>query len=152
MRGLAGRYGVDHSEILNYEFEQANKPRFDHLNQLVYKDDARDIDSNKENAMPTVHKTQSNAIFERLTHKELVEAKRVAGALEPSDLPKISFNEWLRRKDAERRMRRTLLSEARNEIRQELFEYASFEQTAMENKYGVYILHHTLECGCWTTG
>lgn len=26
-RGLEGRYGVDHSEILNYEFEQANKQR-----------------------------------------------------------------------------------------------------------------------------
>jgi hypothetical protein len=38
MRALRGRYGVDHSEILNFEFEQANKERFDHLNRLVYKD------------------------------------------------------------------------------------------------------------------
>lgn len=37
MRALQGRYGVDHSEILNWEFEQANKPRSDHMNLLVYK-------------------------------------------------------------------------------------------------------------------
>lgn len=37
MRGLQGRFGVDHSEILNYEFEQANKQRYDHMNHLVYK-------------------------------------------------------------------------------------------------------------------
>ena len=37
MRGLQGRFGVDHSEILNYEFEVANKMRSDHMNRLVYK-------------------------------------------------------------------------------------------------------------------
>jgi hypothetical protein len=37
MRGLQGRFGVDHSEILNHEFEMANKQREDHMNHLVYK-------------------------------------------------------------------------------------------------------------------
>ena len=37
MRGSKGRFGVDHSEILNYEFEVANKMRSDHMNRLVYK-------------------------------------------------------------------------------------------------------------------
>lgn len=37
MRGSKGRFGVDHSEILNYEFEVANKIRSDHMNRLVYK-------------------------------------------------------------------------------------------------------------------
>lgn len=37
MRGQKGRFGVDHSEILNYEFEVANKNRSDHMNRLVYK-------------------------------------------------------------------------------------------------------------------
>jgi hypothetical protein len=36
MRGLQGRFGLDHSEIMNYEFEQANKEREDHMNYLVY--------------------------------------------------------------------------------------------------------------------
>ena len=37
MRSLRGRFGVDHSEILNYEFENANKERSEHMNRLVYK-------------------------------------------------------------------------------------------------------------------
>lgn len=37
---------------------------------------------------------------------------------------KLSFNEWLRRKDAERRMKKRLIDDAKNEIRQELFEIA----------------------------
>ena len=39
MRGKNGRFGVDHSEILNYELELANKNRDDHMNHLVYKED-----------------------------------------------------------------------------------------------------------------
>ena len=36
MRGKDGRFGVDHSEILNYELELANKLRDEHMNHLVY--------------------------------------------------------------------------------------------------------------------
>jgi len=32
MRGKHGRFGVDHSEILNYELEMANKARDKHMN------------------------------------------------------------------------------------------------------------------------
>ena len=39
MRGLHGRFGLDHSEYLNYEIEQTNKQRDQHMNWLVYKDD-----------------------------------------------------------------------------------------------------------------
>jgi len=35
MRGKEGRFGVDHSEILNFEFELANKDRSDHMNRLA---------------------------------------------------------------------------------------------------------------------
>ena len=35
MRGQHGRFGIDHSELLNYELEQTNKPRDDHMNYLV---------------------------------------------------------------------------------------------------------------------
>ena len=38
-RGKQGRFGVDHSEILNYELELVNKQRDDHMNYLVYKTD-----------------------------------------------------------------------------------------------------------------
>ena len=40
MRGQHGRFGIDHSELLNYELEQTNKPRDDYMNRLVYKEDA----------------------------------------------------------------------------------------------------------------
>jgi hypothetical protein len=32
MRGRQGRFGLDHSEIMNFEIELANKPRDDHMN------------------------------------------------------------------------------------------------------------------------
>lgn len=35
MRSQYGRFGIDHSELLNYELELTNKPRDDHLNWLV---------------------------------------------------------------------------------------------------------------------
>jgi hypothetical protein len=130
MRGLQGRYGVDHSEILNYEFEQANKDRYDHLNQLVYKSASNanlrteSADGDKENSKPALHKTTaSNALFERLTEKEIKEMKRVHED-DGTDERAISFNEWLRRKDAERRMKRRLINDAKKEIRQELFSIA----------------------------
>ena len=37
MRTKNGRFGVDHSEILNYELELANRYRDEHMNKLVYK-------------------------------------------------------------------------------------------------------------------
>jgi hypothetical protein len=40
IRAQQGRYGVDHSEVLNYEFEMANKERQDHMNTLVYKNNS----------------------------------------------------------------------------------------------------------------
>lgn len=39
MRGLHGRFGIDHSELLNFEIEQTNKDRDEHMNWLVYKAD-----------------------------------------------------------------------------------------------------------------
>lgn len=37
LRVLQGKFGIDYSEILNFEEEMANKPRTDHMNYLVYK-------------------------------------------------------------------------------------------------------------------
>ena len=41
-RALQGRFGVDHSELMNYELEQSNKAKTDHMNWLVYKDESRE--------------------------------------------------------------------------------------------------------------
>ena len=37
LRVQQGKFGIDYSEILNFEEEMANKPRTDHMNYLVYK-------------------------------------------------------------------------------------------------------------------
>lgn len=36
-RVAPGRFGIDHSELLNFELHKTNKERDDHMNQLVYK-------------------------------------------------------------------------------------------------------------------
>lgn len=51
LRGKQGRFGVDHSEILNYELELANKDRDYHMNLLVYKNPYSDSpDKDKRNS------------------------------------------------------------------------------------------------------
>jgi hypothetical protein len=42
IRAQHGRFGVDHSELFNYEIEQSNKTRDEHMNWLVYKGDAQE--------------------------------------------------------------------------------------------------------------
>lgn len=49
LRGKSGRFGVDHSEILNYELELANKERDQHMNQLVYRDEADETENKDAN-------------------------------------------------------------------------------------------------------
>ena len=113
LRALQGRYGVDHSEVLNFEFEQAIKARQDHMNMLVYKDPNRDASDNYNTG--SLLKSRSNALFERLTEKEIAEMNR-----SQTDVPynkRIRFNEWIRRKDAESRMKKKLIQEAKNDIR-----------------------------------
>ena len=68
---------MDHSEILNYEFEMANKARTDHMNLLVYKSLPYSTNGNdqtsesgewdKENA----GRLTSTTLFKRLAEKEL---------------------------------------------------------------------------------
>ena len=109
MRALQGRYGVDHSEILNFEFEQANRERFERMNNLVYKN-------------PGDSPTQS--IFERLTEKEMRHSQHYEQYTQDPKGQVLTFHEWSRRKDAERRIKNKLIREAKNDIRQELFELA----------------------------
>jgi hypothetical protein len=112
---------VDHSEVLNFEFEQATKARQDHMNLLVYKDPNRDAAESYNTG--SLIKSRSNALFERLTEKEIDEMRRSQMDHQPR-IGGVRFNEWVRRKDAETRMRKKLIQEAKNDIRQEVFELA----------------------------
>jgi hypothetical protein len=133
LRAAQGRYGVDHSEVLNFEFEVANKQRADHMNTLVYKKAAL---IEQDAARQSMHRTKSNAIFERLTEKEVEEHLRRSSfeSSEQTSSGGITFNEWLRKKDAEQRMKKKLILEAKNEMRQELFELAQQEQADADFK------------------
>lgn len=85
MRGRKGRFGVDHSEILNYEFELANKERTDHMNRLVYKNNYlptysdtgfyNNTDCSNENIMSGGH-LSSTVLFQRLNQKEMEETNK----------------------------------------------------------------------------
>ena len=46
----------------------------------------------------------------------------------------LSFNEWVRRKDAEKRMKQRLVNVAKDEIKQELYEMAQKEQMDQDVK------------------
>ena len=85
------------------------------MNLLVYKTAAENlIDSTKEYKGPSVHKTNSNVLFERLTNKEMIEgAIQESGTTGVDSSKAITYNEWVRRKDAERRMRQRLMNEAK---------------------------------------
>lgn len=62
---------MDHSEILQFEYEIANRAKFDTLNRLAYRDaDTYDKENNHKHSY-SLNKTRSNAIFERLTQKEI---------------------------------------------------------------------------------
>lgn len=65
MRGQHGRFGIDHSELLNYELEQTNQARDDHMNWLVYKDEAM-----TEEKLTERQQTVSELLFNRLKAKE----------------------------------------------------------------------------------
>jgi hypothetical protein len=76
LRGQEGRFGVDHSELLNFEFEMANKDRSNHLNMLVYQNQGipystsltpTKTNSNKENYASTM---ASKVLLDRLSVRD----------------------------------------------------------------------------------
>jgi len=71
LRAKEGRFGVDHSEILNYELELANSARDDHMNSLVYKTKNPYSEIDLKYAMPpsAAGKETSNVLFKRLSNK-----------------------------------------------------------------------------------
>ena len=67
MRGQHGRFGIDHSELLNYELEQTNKPRDDYMNLLVYKADAYTTPARDLSNLAPKNAPVSEVLFHKLT-------------------------------------------------------------------------------------
>lgn len=70
MRGQHGRFGIDHSELLNYELEQTNKPRDDYMNMLVYKSEAQSTNARDFSNIAPVGATVSEVLFNRLNPED----------------------------------------------------------------------------------
>ena len=66
MRGQHGRFGIDHSELLNYELEQTNKTRDDYMNLLVYKSEAQTTQARDFSNIAPAGATVSNVLYNRL--------------------------------------------------------------------------------------
>ena len=149
MRGKDGRFGVDHSEILNYELEIANKARDEHMNYLVYKDPAPYAESPRANSTTLLPpddtaKQTSQVLFKRLKNKgpvstgsriSLLESKRSSSVRSVhTDRGAPTFQQWVRGKDAERRLKKKLVAESKREIRTELLGYAKREKLMHDSR------------------
>lgn len=137
---------MDHSEILNYELELANKFRDEHMNQLVYKvgDPYSNSPSSKDPKSdffkpPDGQMETSQVLFKRLANKgaivdssrcSLITEKARGGSArtQHTDRKAPNFQQWVRLKDAEKRLKKKLIQEEKREIRQELLEYAKNEK------------------------
>lgn len=126
MRSQYGRFGIDHSELLNYELELTNKPRDDHMNWLVQKrepfkgvsisDASTEHDSGKKPPMNV-----SQILFNRLNVKDeekeySLYSKKSEGG-ENSSRKRLNYAEWLKAKDAEKRLKRKLIQQAKTEVK-----------------------------------
>jgi len=86
MRSQYGRFGMDHSELLNYELELTNKPRDDHMNWLVYKRGMFSGSSEASTAPDSEAKpsaTVSKILFDRLNCKEEEKDSAYSHRLDP---------------------------------------------------------------------
>lgn len=136
MRAIDGRFGVDHSEVLNYELELANHARDDHMNHLVYKgdnpnDEPENFSPNERTDMLLPHDlTTSQILFKRLAKKGELSARASDISLLNSNRTKSAsvrsantnrnapnFQQWVRAKDAEKRLKKKLVAESKREIR-----------------------------------
>ena len=156
MRGQHGRFGIDHSELLNYELHQTNKERDDHMNWLVYKrvppseydmignnassSTLADSSPDLNDAMAAELKV-SAILFNKLNPKK-VEMKEDSVQTISSESqsshrredPRASYQDWLKRKDAEKRLKRKLIRQSQNQVRADLLEIAKTEKSKFEER------------------
>mmetsp|Transcript_5904 Transcript_5904/g.7162 ORF Transcript_5904/g.7162 Transcript_5904/m.7162 type:complete len:223 (-) Transcript_5904:1796-2464(-) len=159
MRSQHGRFGIDHSELLNYELEQTNKQRDDYMNLLVYKSDASTTSARDLTQVAPTDASVSQVLYHRLQvkdderysdysqrelfgYKDDERAQTKPGIFGPAGVSELrryggsglSYADWLKRKDAEKRLKRKLVCEAQNEIKDELLHVAKNERNKYERR------------------
>ena len=122
------------------------------MNQLVYKEsDPYEEAPNGAYAPPNVKLETSQIIFRRLANKGKIEdsenlsilgdekqKKRTGSArTEETNRSAPSFQQWVRAKDAEKRLKKKLIAEAKREIREELLIYAKDEKSVHDKRVDV---------------
>lgn len=142
MRGLHGRFGIDHSELLNYEIDQTNKNRDEHMNWLVYMSEQQaEKMSAQEQSLSKVLKNKLNIQpeelemvtmdSERKNNANLAAQNKKVTIEEPTDSDgnqqTLTYKEWLKHKDAEKRLKRKLITQAQDELRTQLLQMANHE-------------------------
>ena len=97
---------------MNFELEVANKNREDYMNHLVYK--TKDFNSFKD--WDKENNINSEALFKRISQKE-IDLDNMIENPEKGSNGGLSFQEWVRKKDAEKRLKRRLVNDVKNEIK-----------------------------------
>ena len=154
MRGQHGRFGIDHSELLNYELEQTNKPRDEHMNWMVAGYTDGNSVKNRPNETTVAAMSDgakvSEVLFNRLSVKDeerysdysqrsILQMGDAASQGTLASLKKnggsgLSYSDWLKAKDAEKRLRRKLTVQAQSEIKEELLHVAKQEREKYESR------------------
>ena len=138
MRGQHGRFGIDHSELINYELEQTNKTRDDYMNLLVYKSEAQTTNARDFTEVTPAGAPISKVLFNRLktsdderysnySQASLYGIKKSEGSQVGLGRGKVAhrgqglaYQEWIKNKDMERRLKRKLTMQAKNDLKEEL--------------------------------
>jgi hypothetical protein len=127
MRSQYGRFGIDHSELLNYELELTNKPRDDHMNWLVqckgpFKAGQSDASTGPDSDQkPSNPMNVSAILFNRLNVKDDEKEHSIFSKTQKKTVEKVphkqTYADWLKIKEAERRLKRKLIAQAQSEVK-----------------------------------
>ena len=140
VRGLQGRYGIDHSEQLALDQELVNKQKDDYLHQLVYKERKYDEKENEPMSKILLQRLENNPQADLVTTlRELPQENVYDSAVYKQDHASMSkqglcFDEWLKRKEGEKRLKSKLIKEAKLEQKQYYVYLAQQEEEARQTR------------------
>lgn len=148
IRAQHGRFGIDHSELLNYEIDQTNKNRDEHMNSLVYMAEAKKRYPPQTKELSTILKERLHIQIDELNDSDEESVKKrvhfkenltsaydnQSKSVGEGTQERMTYKEWLKHKDAERRLKRKLISQAQNDVRTVLLEMATNEQAKHDAK------------------
>ena len=136
MRLMHDRFGIDHSEVLNYEIDQTNRPRDDHMNSLVYKGKAEPSQDTKlsEHLKSALQIDPQELLLIGTDDEHTLKKQKIEPRAQSVRSSRPSYKDWVKQKDAEKRLKRKLITQAQDEIRQSLLDMAQREQQKREKR------------------